>query len=179
MSVASFMFKRVKHIRQINHQAYLRVSISEQKYISSMIIMKRPMLFIAALAIFACGSCQPKNKYDQSEAVSTDSIAAYESQTTVKEVDNNLPIVYDFSAVWCGPCKLFAPVFEKVSKEYADKANFVKVDVDTNPELAKQWNIRSVPTIIVAHPSTRQYAMAQGAMSEEDFKAFLDQALKP
>ncbi len=142
-------------------------------------IMKRPMLLIAALAIVACGSCQSKNKSEQPVAASTDSIAAYESKTTVKEVDNSLPIVYDFSAVWCGPCKLFAPVFEKVSKEYAGKANFVKVDVDTNPELAQQWNIRSVPTIIVAHPSTRQYAMAQGAMSEEDFKAFLDQALKP
>ncbi len=137
--------------------------------------MKRPMLLIAALAIVACGSCQSKNKSEQPVAAS----AAYESKTTVKEVDNSLPIVYDFSAVWCGPCKLFAPVFEKVSKEYAGKANFVKVDVDTNPELAQQWNIRSVPTIIVAHPTTRQYAMAQGAMSEEDFKAFLDQALKP
>lgn len=141
--------------------------------------MKRPMLLIAALAIVVCGSCQSKNKSEQPVSASTDSIAAYESKTTVKEVDNNLPIVYDFSAVWCGPCKLFAPVFEKVSKEYAGKANFVKVDVDTNPELAQQWNIRSVPTIIVAHPTTRQYAMAQGAMSEEDFKAFLDQALKP
>lgn len=141
-------------------------------------IMKRPMLLIAALAIVVCGSCQSKNKSEQPVAASTDSIAAYESKTTVKEVDNSLPIVYDFSAVWCGPCKLFAPVFEKVSKEYAGKANFVKVDVDTNPELAQQWNIRSVPTIIVAHPTTRQYSMAQGAMSEEDFKAFLDQALK-
>lgn len=142
--------------------------------------MKRYLLLLAAMAMVMCGSCQSKSRSEQKQqTAASDSITEYESKTTVREIDNNLPIVYDFSAVWCGPCKLFAPIFEKVSKEYADKANFVKVDVDTNPELAQQWGIRSVPTIIVAHPSTRQYTMAQGAMSEEDFKAFLDQSLNP
>lgn len=141
--------------------------------------MKRLLFFVAAAAMFLCGSCQSKGGAEQSAAKGdSDSMSTkYESQTVVREINDSLPIVYDFSAVWCGPCKIFAPVFEKVSKEYASRANFVKVDVDTNPELARQWGVRSVPTIIVAFPSTRQYTMAQGAMSEADFKVFLDKAL--
>lgn len=128
---------------------------------------------MAALAVFACGACQSKRPADSASEPSKDSVAtAYETNTVIKEVDNNLPIVYDFSAVWCGPCKLFAPVFEKVSKEYEGKANFVKVDVDANPELARQWGIRSVPTIIVAHPSTRQYSMANGLNVRGRFQDF-------
>lgn len=59
------------------------------------------------------------------------------------------PVVCDFFATWCGPCKMLAPVLEKVSADYADKAEFVKVDVDGAPALSAQYGIMSIPFVAV------------------------------
>ena len=58
-------------------------------------------------------------------------------------------VVVDFSATWCGPCKMLAPVFEGVSNKMADKAKFFKVDVDQNNNLAQKYRIAAVPTMII------------------------------
>lgn len=57
------------------------------------------------------------------------------------------PVVCDFFATWCGPCKMLAPVMDEVSQSYADKAVFVKVDVDKNMELAARYGIMSIPLV--------------------------------
>ena len=59
------------------------------------------------------------------------------------------PVVCDFYANWCGPCKMLAPVMDKVSAEFADKAVFVKVDIDQNAELAVRYGIMSIPLVAV------------------------------
>ena len=59
------------------------------------------------------------------------------------------PVVCDFFATWCGPCKMLAPVLEKVSADYADKAEFVKVDVDEAPALSAKYGIMSIPFVAV------------------------------
>ena len=59
------------------------------------------------------------------------------------------PVVCDFFATWCGPCRMLAPVMDKVSAEFADKAVFVKVDIDQNAELAVRYGIMSVPLVAV------------------------------
>ncbi len=59
--------------------------------------------------------------------------------------------VVDFSAEWCGPCKMLHPVLESLSKELEGKVNFVKVDIDQSPSEANQFGIRGVPTMIVFH----------------------------
>ncbi len=59
------------------------------------------------------------------------------------------PVVCDFFATWCGPCKMLAPVMDKVSGEFADKAVFVKVDIDENVELAVRYGIMSIPLVAV------------------------------
>ena len=59
------------------------------------------------------------------------------------------PVVCDFFATWCGPCKMLAPVMDKVSGEFADKAVFVKVDIDENAELAVRYGIMSIPLVAV------------------------------
>jgi len=63
-------------------------------------------------------------------------------------VEEGLPIVLDFSATWCGPCKKLAPVIEELAGEYAGKVNVGKCDVDDNDELAARFNIRNVPTVL-------------------------------
>ena len=56
--------------------------------------------------------------------------------------------IVDFFATWCGPCKIFAPILEEVASDYNEGINFAKIDIDQNEELAMDYNIQAVPTII-------------------------------
>ena len=71
------------------------------------------------------------------------------SQNEFNEVTASEVAVIDFSATWCGPCKMLAPVLEEVSEEYAGKVNFFNVDVDENPDLAMQYKIMNIPALVV------------------------------
>lgn len=66
-----------------------------------------------------------------------------------KKIQENKLTIVDFFANWCGPCKMLAPIFEEVSKEYENEANWIKVDVDNFEELSVEYQIVSIPTIIV------------------------------
>ncbi|MBD5637078.1 thioredoxin [Clostridium botulinum] len=76
----------------------------------------------------------------------------------VKEINENvfgeevlnseIPVVVDFWATWCGPCKMLAPVVEEISQELGQKVKFVKVNVDENPVISTQYKIASIPTLM-------------------------------
>jgi len=59
------------------------------------------------------------------------------------------PVLIDFTATWCGPCRMIAPIMDELGNEYAGKAVIAKVDVDENPEISMTYGIRSVPTLMI------------------------------
>ena len=89
---------------------------------------------------------------------------------------SDLPVLADMYAVWCGPCKMLAPVLEKVSADYADKAEFVKVDVDGAPALSAQYGIMSIPFVAVFKDG-KMAAKSIGFMPEGEVRQFLDENL--
>lgn len=64
-------------------------------------------------------------------------------------INQDKPVLVDFWAPWCGPCRMLAPVLEEVSNQYADQIAVGKVDVDKCPDLAKQFRVMSIPTLIL------------------------------
>lgn len=82
------------------------------------------------------------------------------------------PVVIDFSASWCGPCKAYAPVFEAVAGS-VPAATFAKADVDDVPQLAQRFSVMSVPTTVVVEPSGEIRARAVGALPEHQLRALL------
>lgn len=63
-------------------------------------------------------------------------------------VQSDVPVIVDFWAEWCGPCRMIAPILEELASEYSDKLKVVKVDVDANSKTASQFSVMSIPTLL-------------------------------
>jgi thioredoxin 1 len=102
------------------------------------------------------------------------SIGHVNTQTWQAEVAaSSVPVLVDFWAEWCGPCKAIAPVLEELSVELTGKLKIVKVNVDEAPDLAQQFGIRSIPTLLVFKGGTIAGQMV-GAMPKATLKAKLE-----
>ena len=78
--------------------------------------------------------------------------AVTEADFQANVLDNERPVLVDFWAAWCGPCKMVAPEMEKLAAKYDGVVDVVKVDVDANPSLSRAFNIMSIPTIAFFQP---------------------------
>ena len=86
------------------------------------------------------------------------------------------PVLLDFWAEWCGPCKMIAPLLDEAAAEYADKLAVVKINIDENPNTPQKFGIRSIPTLMIFKDGAPQ-AQKLGAMSKSQLTEFLDSNL--
>ncbi len=88
-------------------------------------------------------------------------------------VSSDIPVLIDFYATWCGPCKMMHPVLEELHEKVGDKARIIKIDVDKNEALAAKFNIRSVPTLMIFKNGEMKWRGA-GVHSVSDLEKLLE-----
>ena len=91
-------------------------------------------------------------------------------------LQSDLPVLLDFWAEWCGPCKMIGPILGELSEEYADKVKIVKLNIDENNNTAIQYAVRSIPTLILFKDGKVQ-AQHIGAAAKGQLRQFLDSNL--
>ena len=150
-------------------------------------IIKTISLAAATLAIACLAACSGKNKPgNPAEQLMPDNKEFQKAEETMKTVDQAqgkpielgendilefdgpipIPVVVDFSASWCGPCKQMHPIFDKLANKYHGKVRFIYVDIDKAPQLAKQYGVEAVPTLLFVD-TKGQINRQIGALSEE------------
>ena len=91
-------------------------------------------------------------------------------------IDSDIPLLVDFSAEWCGPCKILAPELKKFAGHMRDRLRVIKVDVDKNPQVAMHYQVQSVPTLILFRKG-RQLWRRSGAMSVSQLSSAIEPLL--
>lgn len=90
-------------------------------------------------------------------------------------INSKVPVLVDFSAEWCGPCKMMAPILEQLKSSMGDSVRIIKIDVDANSQLASKYNIRSVPTIKIFQNGAEKWSGA-GVRQADNLAAIIKES---
>jgi thioredoxin 1 len=91
-------------------------------------------------------------------------------------LSSDVPVLVDFWAEWCGPCKMIAPILDDIAEEYAGRLKICKIDVDANPEVPPKFGIRGIPTLILFKNGSAE-ATKVGALSKTQLVDFINEAI--
>lgn len=142
--------------------------------------------------LVVCHHCKKVNKLDMSQAESKVPVCGncgknLNYHSGVQELDSesleklirvaDRPIVVDFWAEWCGPCRAFAPTFKSTATKYAKDLIFVKVNTEESPEFSQKLQIRGIPTLVVFNQG-REVNRQSGAMPAQMFEEYLQPLVK-
>lgn len=101
-------------------------------------------------------------------------ISVTDSNFTAEVVNSSVPVLVDFWAPWCGPCRALGPVIDELAVEFKGKINIVKMNVDENPAVPGQFNIRAIPTLIL-FKNGKVVEHITGAVSKSSLKELIEQ----
>ena len=140
---------------------------------------KRISILLATLALMA--SCNAKEAVKQSTSETTKAVVEINQQEFAEKISdyttgtwhmkNDKPVVVDFNATWCGPCRRLAPVLEELAVEYEGKVEFYSIDVDKNKPLAQAFQVRSIPMLLLCPVEGEPQAIVGLYPKEEIVKA--------
>lgn len=136
---------------------------------------------VAAAGVMGLASCGSGEKVEKGAQVAEQkapehAVTVLEKGAVITPEESKL-VVIDFNATWCGPCRQFAPIFDRVAENYTSKAVFYSVDVDVHPELAAQYGVQSIPMVAYVKPDG-SYTTTVGLLPEQEFTATIEAALK-
>ena len=137
----------------------------------------RRILLPAALgACLLAGACS--SSHSKSDGSSPDVLVVTESSFKDEVLNSDLPVLVDFWATWCGPCRMYGPVVDQVAKEYKGRLKVVRIDVDQNPGLSRNYQINAIPASILFQKGNVLKAWV-GFMGEDDVKRQIEPILPP
>jgi thioredoxin 1 len=110
---------------------------------------------------------------DPENAMSDNIVHTTDADFEQDVLKSDKPVLVDYWAEWCGPCKMIAPILDDIAKEYSDRVKVCKIDIDSNPGVPPRYNIRGIPTLMLFKNGAVE-ATKVGALSRSQLAAFLD-----